>query len=241
MYCHPAIILQRQPYGDRGMLLWAYSAEHGYIALLTPCARGKNSGLRLQALLHPLAITTIRYTLPRNPDALGRLIDIEQSEPLCVLTSQTTRCAIALVISEMLQKILHGRAATPELFDFLTNTIRLLNNPDAPTALFPQIFALQLAQLLGYAPQGEYSTDTPYFDLETGTFCNHASQGKTSIAPPLARAISTICSQGYYTQPHTCPHTERAELMRKILLYLQIHSGTDMELKSLEILTQLFQ
>lgn len=241
MECSPVIVLTRQPYAEQGTLVSAYSLGHGYVSLVTHSARGRGAKMRFQSILHPLAICTLRYTLPRNSDSLGRLVDIEHAEPLLQLTGDMTRCAISLLLAELLDRLLRDIGSSEELYEFFQTHVYLLNDPGSRTGLFPQGFALQLARHLGYAPEGEYSATTPQFDLRMGTFVPPGTTVPGILLPPLSEAFSTLAALGTNAPSYTCPKPLRGELMRQILLYLQIHTGIGMDLKSLPILKSLFE
>lgn len=241
MECAPVIVLYRQPYGERGIQINVYSEPHGYLSLISPSARGRGSRMRYQTALHPLAISTLSYSLPRNPEALGRLLDVENVEPLGNLTDNMARCAIALFLSELLNILLRNTAPAEELYKFLHSGILLLNDETTNTALFPQAFAVQLAAHLGYAPEGEYSKQTPHFDLSMGSFVPEGPKTPTILAPPYSSALHTLATLGINSPSSTCPKEHRSQLMHSILLYLQIHSEVGLTMKSLPVLTALFE
>src|ERR1043165_5441661 len=81
-----------------------------------------------------------------------------------------TKNCIALFIQELLHKVLKEQEADEDLFDFLKNSLMILDLKKENYFNFHLCFMLQLSRYLGFYPQGKYSDSTSVFDLQEGTF-----------------------------------------------------------------------
>ena len=75
-----------------------------------------------------------------------------------------------LFIAEIIQKSIKEEEKNIDLFGFLKSSLKFLDLQDNSFANFHLLFMIKLSRFLGFYPQGNYSNQSQYFDLQNGTF-----------------------------------------------------------------------
>ncbi len=134
-----SIVLGLHKHGDNSSILHAYTRAYGRINYMV-------YGNKWKATLTPMSIVEIvsqsRATMP--------IAAISSVERLFVPQKQDVQhhCA-ALFMAEAVEKSVRHPMADEELFDWLTETIKKLDQTDELQS-FPDTFMTRLSELLGY-------------------------------------------------------------------------------------------
>ncbi len=239
-----AIVLHSAPYGEHGLLIETYTLEQGAKTFLTTGAKNSKTGIRYAPYAHPLALVQIGYRHKRGDEGLYLLTGIERTTPPGLLLTDMRRSTTALFLASMLRRLLGQQFENSELYDYCHQGVRLLASPDAPLALFPQAFLLGLCHQLGIQPQGEHSPATPLFDLENGVFTTaryEVSDSNPYSNRDTASHLYALMQGGYETPPSTIPRPQRANLLRLLMHYLEIHMGIHLPSDALEVLESIWE
>ena len=126
-----------------------------------------------------------------------------------------------------------------DFFNWLTHAVDSLNHSNS-IANFHIWFLIKLSGFLGFAPQGERSSNYPYFNLKEGHFTSTAAfNGNLNDNESLL--INEVLNKNLQELSLVkLSKIERARLLQLIKHYYQIHLEKEFNLKSLDVLTQLY-
>lgn len=139
-----AIVLSLQPHSDKTHILHAYTREHGRVNYKVYGSGKKNS----IGLYRPLNI--IQITAKHTTSALKTIRTANLSYVPRNIPSNPYKQAIALFLGEVLFHTLRHPLPDHEMFDFIEQSIYLLDNEEEPQNIHLQ-FLIGFAAQLGFA------------------------------------------------------------------------------------------
>ncbi|MCE1199239.1 MAG: DNA repair protein RecO [Marinilabiliales bacterium] len=233
------IVLHSVKYGDNGRVVTLYTEAFGRVSFLMQGLHAKKSAAKAN-LLQPLFLLALEMDHKQGKEIQrakeSRLLHPYQSLPYDVVKSSQ-----AIFLAEFLYKVLREEEAQPELYRFLDHSFRIFDLLQKGSANFHLSFLLQLARYLGFAPAGSAEPATPYFDLITGTFCTekplhpHLLEGEESKLLSLLLSVTYEEAGAVLLSAH-----QRNLLTQKILDFYALHLGIRFQVKSFEVLRELF-
>lgn len=253
------IVLRTVRYGDTGLIIDLFTEGHGRVSLSTKITHSRRSASSF-AFWQPLSLVEcqadIRPTvkLPRPKDV--RIYQQYSSIPLSPVKS-----TIALFLAEFLAAALREEKENPYIFKYIESSLLWLDAASNPTAIanFHVVFLMRMTQFLGFypnlddadslamfdaAPWHRHSaTAAPslVFDLVAGTY--------TSVLPPHphyvkadeARLMPWLFRLSFRTMHlFRMSSTQRKRCMEVLNQYYRLHLPNFPELKSIEVLHEVF-
>ena len=214
------------------------------MAFLTPVGatkRGRQSASRLM----PLSVVELQANISPTRD-LHIPSGIVPIHVWKTIYYEPFKTSIIFFLSEFLQKILHEAPPEHNLWNFIANSIRLFDaTTDAnATANFHISFLISLMPLMGIQPDIENYTEGMEFDMKAGTmvlpFSLQNTRGIRIDADKSAR-IPKIARMNYAnSRAYKFSGKERSQLLDYILRYYGCHFPGSDNLKSLDIMREIF-
>lgn len=217
----PAIVLRTSKYAEDRLIVETYTELAGPQTFITRISHGRRKGGISHTLFQPLALVEIEWAENQR----GTLLKPTAAHALLLpqtLHSDPAKVALVLFLSEFLRAVLRSEPPTPILYKYIETAIRWLDEAtDRPVANFHLCFLLHLTRLLGIFPSEE----------EIHQIC----------LPEYHRWVPQLLRMDL-TNQHLYRFTrqQRAEFLRIILLYYKLHQTAFPELKSVDVLTELF-
>jgi DNA repair protein RecO (recombination protein O) len=149
--------------------------------------------------------------------------------------------AIALFLVELLLHSLKEPESNPELYDFAATTLLFLDRTNGQEmANLPIFIALQLAALLGFALQGNYSPAAPVLDLSEGFFVATVPPHHACTEGEQAGLIHRMAQLSSPEELSTLSLNKsiRRQLLDLCILYFSLHIADFGELRSMRILKE---
>ncbi len=173
---------------------------------------------------------------------LNRLKEYEYACLYKSINQSVVKNALLLFTVELTHKCLHEPSPMPEVFHLLSDMALLLDaTPQANALNYALIYALQLAQELGFGIQGQYTTSTPFFNFIEGAFVANYVNDTITASNAISEGISNL-SQALFLNSHTVNlSVSRKILLTTILYYIQLHQPAVQYLRSPEILHSIFE
>jgi DNA repair protein RecO (recombination protein O) len=192
------------------------------------------------SLLQPLSIVEVETSTQKSREI--QYIKAGKTavmfEDICVNPAKT---AIALFVAEVLNRSLRETEKDEALFDFLYNSIVLLDKCKAGAANFHLVFLLEYSRYLGFYPNAEDKQAGSYFDLQNGAFCSLPPLHAYYLMPDWAEIIFQLTRMNYDNlHQYSVSRGQRAEILRYLMDYYRLHLSDFGKLKSLEVLQMLF-
>lgn len=251
------IVLHLTKYGDSGLVVHAIDSEAGRCSYMLRGA-GRNKQVAIGPL-HNLAILDI-VSVANPRSSMAQLKEYEPAVHLASLRSDIDKNAIALFISELLYRTIVEQNYDPHLFDWLCEAIVRLNamGQDAPENTPGQESSLAIATPgQGASPafttlgQGYTPTIANFHLWFLAGLCTVLGFGPSAEglfdgcdmfnAENLA-LLRQITSAGF-SEAMTIPlnGSRRRDFCNQMVRYLSYHLGLNLNLRSLDVLHDLYR
>ena len=236
------IVFHSIRYRESDLLIWAYTPLYGRQTFLLRGARtAKKHGT--VAKVFPLSILDgeVYY---RSGASIQYIKTWHSALDLSWIRSDLYKCGIALFLGEILYKSIKEEDANHPLYRFLVESIQTLNDMAYGVANFHLFFLVQLCGRLGYAPLSNYDpVHTPFFDMALGAFVAPGSISDFLFSKEESLLLSILSSKNHAVEAADLPlnGTQRHQFVTSMIKYLHYHLGFSLDIKSPEVLRQLFQ
>jgi len=228
------IVIQTIRYSDSKLIIKLLCNDIGYKSCIIRTSKHpRNSILHL---FQPLRIIEFETDFQE----VNKFISIKTprlATPLHNLTTDASKMAMILFMNEVLAKTLADDYANNALFNFLKNSIILLDDAiDAKN--FHLWWLVEITRHYGFYPNKEEGS---FFDLREGTF-THLTPPHAYYLPPQAssnlhKLLDLEWPQAQIIELHS---SIRNELLHALVLYLKLHLDNLREIKSLDVLHAVF-
>lgn len=236
-----AIALHAVKYGDSSLIAYVYTESHGRLSLMVHGAYGKKKSAGKAVFFQPLSIINIVY-YHKGIHSLSKLKEVSAEVNFGSLPFDPAKRAIALFIGEIVYRTIREEEPNPVMFNFLENAIHLLDVMHSGVSNFHLIFLAQLTRHLGFYPGNAWSESTPFFDYKNGLYVPVEPAHPLYFDKEKSKMISLVFSTPFHeTESLKLNHKTRAHLIDNILTFYQVHIESISGIKSLSILSQVFE
>lgn len=227
------ILLQKINYSETSLILKLYTAEKGIQSYLFQGGKKKKGNILL-----PLSVVEYEYYQRQDSD-LGKLTLIDPTFVFQEIPFDPIKSSMAFFVAEVLFKVLKSTDTEQELFSFLVNEIAFLDHTDEITN-YLLWYSLELSKHLGFYPQ-QAAGEAKYFDLEEGEFLNYAPSGHIYIKDDSILILNKLLDfekEEFLAQQLSSEN--RKLILQHLMSYYKFHVEGFKELKSLEVIEQIF-
>ncbi|MCB2197666.1 MAG: DNA repair protein RecO [Bacteroidetes bacterium] len=233
------IVLNHIKYSETSIIVTIYTEMFGRQAYIINGVRGKKSKIKAN-LFQPLFLLDMEvYHKPKRD--LQRAKEIQNASIFYTIPYDLKKSTIAIFIAEILYKTIQEHEPNADLFNYLFNSIQLLDFKEKGIANFHIYFLLHLTKYLGFFPDNNYSEKYSYFDLKAGNFVQikpmHFSFLDKEPSAFLNQMLTFSDNQHENLHIH---YKERIQILEKVLEYYALHNEGLSSVKSLEILKEVF-
>ena len=238
-YKSPGIVIKSIKYRETSLIVDIYTREKGLRSFIVNGVRKAKSRISPSLFQHGTMVNLIAYE--GNPGRLSRLKEISLDLHYQHLPFEIGKSSIALFLLELIQSTIKESEQNTPLFDFLAGWLQFIDQYDGNLSLPHIKFMTEYPGYLGFELMDNRSEDKPYFHLEYGHYVNDYER--------IDYALSRDCSQALHAlintpkeelQTLTIPRQLREELINGMISFYRLHINDFRELKSYEILKQLF-
>ena len=258
------IVLHTIKYGDNGIVLQCYSNTCGRQALfLRVSAKNKI----IISNLHRLSILDV--VTYHSGSSMPTVKELEPVMRLDSIRKNIYKNTIAIFLSELLVKCIKESESNLQLYQFLVSSISILEHLEGAFANFHIHFLVHLSKMLGFMPVDNFSATNTLFDIQSARFIAPAAAYSTGgyAGPAAGSAYSSYAGPvaGPAAVPAGCFSPVESELLHAILntpaiessvircngelrlsfskqmiRYLSAHLGINFDMKSLDVLHEVF-
>ena len=233
------IVLSTTRYNDRFSIAQVFTSDFGRMAYLLPFSKSKKQKIN-PALFFPLSVIDMEVEhFPLRQ--IHRLKDVQRQFPLYSINVNVIKLSITFFLSELLTRILQETNENQILFSYIKNSIITLEEKEKGLANFHLAFMFNLAQFLGIAPNLDKYEKSSFFDLLNGQY---------SFGRPIHNHFLNISQSNFlnvfkridYKNMHLykLSQSDRNIIINYMLDYYRIHVYDFPEIKSLEVLRELY-
>ena len=229
-----ALVLSAIKYGENSRVLRCYTREFGLQAYMLNSVSSKKGVIKAGMIL-PLTQLELVVT-HKGKGTLERIKEAKVLNGYNQVHTNPVRNALALFVAELLTKSLKEETPNADKFDYIISQCVELDDGATSLAQFHINFMLGLSRYLGFAPDGSMAREASYFDLMEGTFMPLQPLHPHYMDQQTTEALLFLLDK---------PDAQISKAIRKKLLYdllqyYRIHVEDFGQLKSLEVLEELF-
>lgn len=231
-----AVVIHTFSYSDTSVILRAYSEEYGFTSFLL---KGFKKNRKQKVLLHPLAVVEISC-VAKNRSSLRITRNLELQNSYSDLLLDPVKSGIAMFLAEWLSHTLRdAEEGDSRFFNWLLLAIESLNESQL-IANYHLWFILKMSDFMGFSPQGVRTNKKPHFNLKEGIFTARGSSNENLNDRESVLIDQIINSNLEEISSQSINKEDRAHLLRLFHNYFQLHLDREFTLKSIDVLTQLF-
>ena len=233
------IVLHNLPYNDTYAITLIYTEEFGRVPYLTSQSKSRKSRVP-RSLFHPLAILDLEVE-HKNLRDIQRIKEIKIHIPLVAILTDPVKSALGIFLAELISKVIREEQTNLPLFDFLLQSVQVLELTDASPANFHLAFMIRLSRLLGFYPDSTGYQKGMFFDMRNGVFTVNKPAHIDFLPPDESAAFYNFLRMTYENmQMFRFSGRERQAIILRILEYYRLHLSDFPEIKSLEVLHDVF-
>ncbi|WP_420603752.1 DNA repair protein RecO [Flagellimonas sp.] len=232
-----AIVLSSLKYGDTSLIVKAFTESDGLKSYLLKGVLTSKKGKLKAAYFLPLMQLEMVVN-HKNKGTLESIKEVKVAVPYKTLHTEVVKNSLVLFLAEMLSNSIQEQEEDKSLYNYLEYALLWMDeNPSTPN--FHLLFLLNLTKYLGFFPDTTYE-NAPFFDLLEGSFC------KVPTLNPLIEGETLDCFKKFLginfdtLQAIKVNKPQRQELLRKVILYFELHLHGFRKPKSLAVLNAVF-
>lgn len=234
-----AVVLHSFKYGDLKLIVDMLTESRGRVSCIARVSKSGQGRVNRQ-LFQPL--TLLEVMIEQRPST--RLMPLKEARalrPFVSIPFSPSKLSIAMFTAEFLCSATRGDMVDRAMYSYIENSLLWLDECIGRFANFHLVFAMRLTRFLGFYPNTEHYSEGDWFDLRSGCFVSQAPPHPDSLVPMEARLIGLMLRMNFPTMHlYRMTRQERNRLLEIILLYYRIHVPGFRELKSVDVLRELF-
>lgn len=234
-----AIVLQIIKYGDAQLIVDFLTERLGRLSFMVNVPRSGKAKVKRQ-LFRPMMFLDLEFDY-RLKSSLQRLKDVAISVPLADVSFSPSKMSISMFLAEFLANATRNEQSNVPLFSFIKESLLWLDGARGGYANFHIVFMLRLTFFLGFSPNLESCVDGDFFDMEEGRFVPVSPAHTHCLGKEESLRMLGLFRLGYETMHlYTMSRLDRDRCVEVILEYYKIHVPGFPEMKSFEVLKELF-
>lgn len=234
-----AIVLRTLRYGDNKMVVDLLTEASGRVAFMVRMPQTQKGRLRKQ-LFQPLTLLDVEYDY-RQRLPLQHLRNARIDKPYASLPFDASKLPLSLFVAEFLCYATRDEQHNPPLFHYVGDSMEWLDTATEGFANFHLVFMMRLSRFLGFFPNLDNYAEGDCFDLRGGCFTHTTPLHPDFIRPSEAAVLRTLMRLNYESMHlFRMSHEQRNRCIDWILAFYRLHIPGFPELKSLNVVRQLF-
>jgi len=233
------IVLSKIQYSDTGMIVQILTENFGKQSYLVYTTTSKKNGLRKNhfSVFMPLDL----HVYHKQNGTLQKIKEASVDFHLNSISSSPSKTSILFFLSELISKIVKENETDVLLFNYIRNSLQVLELSTENCANFHVLFIFNLFKFLGLHPVNNYSESYNIFDIQQGRFTigipNHQNYIEIELSEKIALLFDLKLNESHLI---VLKSYERTKIIDYFLTYCNFHLEKPGKLKSLEILKEIF-
>ena len=234
-----AVVMSTVRYSDRTNIVHAYTDTRGRVAFAVGTGNGRSARER-RALLMPLSLVEAQVRFVPGKE-LATMRDLRCLHPLTSIYADPAKNTIALFMSELMSRVIQEQERNEPLFRYIEASVLRLDLAQRGVANFHLCFLYHLGTFIGIQPDVSTYESGASFDMDGGVFTRLPEPGHHILQPDEAEVIKLL-SRMTFDNMHLFRFNrqQRNRMLDTILAYYKMHHSTLGNLRSHEVLKQLF-
>lgn len=234
------IVLHSIKYGESSIIATIFTNDFGRQSYLINAARSKNSKNKA-SLLQPLFLVDL-VAYQKQSHELHRVKELKSAQIYQSLSLDIVKSTISIFLAEILYKSINEQESYPEMFGFIKNSLLYFDLMETGFSNFHIWFLLRLTEYLGFLPDMNRVGHQNWFDMKKGEIVafqpSHPFYANKDLTEFLAD-LSVIKIHELAEYP--VPRKIRDQLVTIVVDYYHLHFENLGEIKSLNVLREIFK
>jgi DNA repair protein RecO (recombination protein O) len=233
------IVLQTVKYSESSVIVRIFTERLGLVSYIVKGVRSNRSSAKA-AMLRPLTLLEMDVTHRENK-GLQNIKEYKRAYNYSSLPFDTVKASIALFMLEVISKSLKEHDPHEETFEFVYDCFCHMDEMTVINNDLHLQFLVHYAGYLGFAPHGESSDETPYFDMQEGSFTRDYLGSSMILDRSTSELISLLSATAILQPlPIRLNRQIRKDLLHHLLKYYSLHLEGFTGLRSPEVLEMIF-
>ncbi len=220
------IVIHYLKYRETSIIVKIFTRELGLKSYLVNGVRSAKSKSKM-AFYQPLTLVDL-VVYDKENASLNRISEVKLDHPFQLIPFDFYRTGIAMFMGEVLSKAIYENYQNEFLFDFLHQSIVLLDQDHINLGNFPLAFLLETSRFLGFAPDNALE----FFEQV------HETSPSQSIILEEKKYLSGLMQEAF-NPSLKIPAAIRRQLLDDMLRFYRINLESFPEIKSLHVLRNL--
>ncbi len=237
-----AIVIKCIDYSETSVILKCFTDVYGMQSYLINGVR-KNKGSIRPSQLQPLTLLELEAYHQQNKN-LQRIKELKCAPLLHEVHFNMVKSAIGMFMAEVIYRSVKEENQTDNnLFDYLYNTIQILDMEQEKVANFPVFFLVNLCRYLGFYPKvNSNGTATMGFNFKDGIFEPYDDKSPFQFDLVTGKLLLELIKCNYQQQKEMpIQAAQRKQLTNGLITYYNQHLSGFSNMRSHEILAEVLE
>ena len=233
------IVLHTVKYGESSLVAFLLTDRLGRQNYLIQGVRSARGHGNKGAFFQPMFLLEFEG-LESSHLQMHRMKEVHSAVPLTSIPFDVRKSTITLFMAEVLYRLIREVEPESPLFDFVFGSVVALDGMQEGVANFHLWFLVRLSSFLGFYPGNEYETGN-FFDIREGLFCPEIPQHRLAFSADNTQILARMmeCDVSQLNQV-ALSRVQRSDFMTSILTYFGYHLDSIREVRSIQILREVF-
>jgi DNA repair protein RecO (recombination protein O) len=233
------IVFKTTDYGDTSIIVQVFTEKFGLQSYIINGAKKPKAKIS-RNMLQPLHLLDM-VVYHKNAGNIQRVKELKNLPQLLTIPYDIVKSSVALFLNEVLYKAIKQQSAEENLFNFIFNSIELLDHEISGLQNFHLLFLVKLTRYLGFYPDKFAPGEADYFDLQNGTFSRYKPVNPPYLSPPHTQSFIKLLESNFENlQQLKLANDERRYLIQKMLDYYALHIEGFVNIRSHDVLEEIF-
>lgn len=234
------IVLRTVKYGENSIIIDMFTEGRGRMSFITTISHNKRSAMR-NAFWQPLTMVEFSSDI-HNTIKLPKPKEVSIYYKYRNIHSNPAKSTVMLFLAEFLSSALKGEEENPTLYSYIESSLQWFDSYEKPCPNFHLVFLMRLSRFIGIYPNLDKFSPNQHFDLVAGSYRLGQPSHPYFLRPEEARLLPLLFRMNYETMRlFRFSRRQRREILETLNTYYRIHLPGFPELKSLEILSEVFR
>ena len=234
------IVLHFIKYGESSVIATIFTSDFGRQSYIVNASRSRKSKNKA-GLLQPLFLLDLEVYQKQTRE-IQRIKEFKSLQTYQNIPFDIAKSTQAIFLAEMLYKTIHEQEKYPELFNFIKNALLYFDLMEEGWQNFHLYFLLRLTEYFGFLPDTQKAGFESWFDLKKGSVVPfepaHPFYANNDVTRHLINlSMLKINELGSFKVSRSM----RDSILQTLVDYYQLHFENLGEIKSLNVLREVFQ
>ncbi|NPA36221.1 MAG: DNA repair protein RecO [Chlorobi bacterium] len=239
MYSTRGIVLDYVKYSESSIIVHIYTSRFGRQSYIINGVR-KSKSRGKAVFMQPLTLLQLEVTHKEKKE-IHRIVDHKVEYPFFTIPFSQAKRSIVFFITEILSKVLKEEEPNTDLFNFIYESVKVLDGDIPGLNNFHLFFLFKLSRFLGFGISRPVNNSFSFFDLKNSEYLNSEPAHQYFITGESLKYWTLLSEmEASQLQVLKIPLPLKKNIIDSLITYFELHILNFGSVKSLKILQSLF-